>query len=426
MALSARASPLATPGPRTPAPRRAPAPARAPGRAGRLVARVSSIPSRPAADGPEIGAPPAAGAADRVAAADDHAAPQHAAADAARIAQLQLNVAHVTVDGAALPADHPDHPETGLAAARLIPAHHPEAPQAAAAEAEAAAEAALAAAAAEEQEVAAAPAGPSTQRKPRPQQQQRARDPRFGTPLEPTFSVGDLVWGVVVHNGGMGGARVRLLHHEGVVGFMPASNEPLERRDGNRYSTAKGKPQEQRGLPVGHVRAFKVRAAAPCGRQARRRRPCARMRPRMAAAPHGGAPARAARAQAPTCHPSAPATAPRHQVRDIPKDMTYGGRGPLLSASDADYDLAWLRAQQVRRGSREQGHTGCAPRLRAAARRAHAREPVRSLPAAARAAAPQPRRRVSTAPPRLNRAAASQPRRRASTAPPRPPLPAGV
>lgn len=38
------------------------------------------------------------------------------------------------------------------------------------------------------------------------------------------------------------------------------------------------------------------------------------------------------------------------QVRSIPSDMTFHGKGPLLSASDADYDLAWIRAQQVRYG----------------------------------------------------------------------------
>lgn len=52
---------------------------------------------------------------------------------------------------------------------------------------------------------------------------------------------------------------------------MPASNEPLGMTEGTRYRTSKNNPQgmsqDTLGLPVGHVRAFKVRlqaAAMPC------------------------------------------------------------------------------------------------------------------------------------------------------------------
>jgi hypothetical protein len=119
---------------------------------------------------------------------------------------------------------------------------------------------------------------------------------------------------------------------------MPASNEPLEHMDGKMYSTAKGNPDEQRGLPVGHVRAFKV--GAGCWR--------ARGLEGEVLSRVGGHPCMGG-LQAPM-HPPSPATPRLHarpQVRSIPKDMTYGGKGPLLSASDADYDLAWSRAQQA-------------------------------------------------------------------------------
>jgi hypothetical protein len=166
------------------------------------------------------------------------------------VTQLQLSMAHHTVDGAALPVDHPDHeePEAG-AAARLIPADHPEAPghvdqqhgqqqqqqhemqqqqqqqqemHEPAAEAQQqqqeAAEASSAQPAQQQQAKGQQRRG-AHNRKKRPQRQgEHTKHPRFGEPLTAGFRVGELVMGEVVHDAGVGGLRVRLIDHEGVIG----------------------------------------------------------------------------------------------------------------------------------------------------------------------------------------------------------------
>ena len=37
------------------------------------------------------------------------------------------------------------------------------------------------------------------------------------------------------------------------------------------------------------------------------------------------------------------------QVKAIPEEMEYYGKGPLLSAKELDIDLAWERARQMQR-----------------------------------------------------------------------------
>jgi hypothetical protein len=47
---------------------------------------------------------------------------------------------------------------------------------------------------------------------------------------------------------------------------MPASNEPLTLQGEGaraRYATSKHKPSDQLGLPLGHIRAFKVGQRGP-------------------------------------------------------------------------------------------------------------------------------------------------------------------
>lgn len=191
-------------------------------RARLVVARVSSIPTRPVPAGDEEAWDGAAAAsAERgVLAADAGAS---ALAERGALAdRLSLNVAHTcAVEAGALPADHPDH-EPGAAAASaalLIPADHPDLE--------------ISEQQAQEQQQAAPAAQrqhhqPQRQHKQHPQQRRRAggqggagrvpAHPRNGELLSPAFAVGDMVWGEVVHNAGTGGARVRLLQHEGVIG----------------------------------------------------------------------------------------------------------------------------------------------------------------------------------------------------------------
>ncbi|GBF97988.1 hypothetical protein Rsub_10662 [Raphidocelis subcapitata] len=250
----------------------------------RLVARVVSRPERGTAEEDAAGAGGAAGAAAAAAVAADAAAQRSDAGDARRVQQLQLNVAHYTVDGAALPADHPDHEEPlAAAAARLIPADHPEAPQQEVQQQQEQPAAAKQQHARQDQRRRRQPQA-RTQRDPaqQPQQQQqrarqppRPRDPRFGQPIKPEIALGDIVYGEVVSDNGTNGARVRVLNHEGIIGFVPAARYGA---DGAR-------------LPVGLVRAFKV--------------------------------------------------------LKVPQDMTFDGHGPLLSALDADTTLAWRRVQQA-------------------------------------------------------------------------------
>ena len=261
----------------------------------------------------------AAGAAERVASGSGSSADE--------IGRLQLNLSTYTVDGDALPAHHPDRHDVvaGAADARAalqhIPADHPEAPQ----------QLLLLEQQQQleqqpeqqqlheqqqqhhhQQQQRAGPGAPQQQQ----QQQQRARRAKQQRKLEATFAVGDLVWGEVVHSGGAGGARVRLLGHDGAVGFMPATSGPADtsaaalapgagaqQRGGHHrhhrhhhhgrrhHHQQHGEPQDFEPLPLGHVRAFKIVA--------------------------------------------------------IPDDMTHNGRGPLVSAADADADLLWARAEQA-------------------------------------------------------------------------------
>ncbi|KIY93253.1 hypothetical protein MNEG_14709, partial [Monoraphidium neglectum] len=220
-----------------------------------VLARVSSIPSRPTADDGQFDAADL-GLGD---AASPSQTPQQQQ-DARIVQQLQLNVAHYVVDGASLPADHPDHEEP-RGALQLIPADHPEAPLAQGDEIAAAAAGDAAVAvnvqlqplleeqqqeqqeqqqheqqqeAEQQQQQQQQRTSNQRQHQPRAQQQrqQRAKSPpqqqhqtpawqlhpRFGERVEAAFAVGDTVMGEVVHNGGSGGARVRLLDHEGVIG----------------------------------------------------------------------------------------------------------------------------------------------------------------------------------------------------------------
>lgn len=36
------------------------------------------------------------------------------------------------------------------------------------------------------------------------------------------------------------------------------------------------------------------------------------------------------------------------QVKAVPEDMEYYGKGPLLSAKDLDLDVLWKRADQIK------------------------------------------------------------------------------
>ncbi|KAI8469782.1 MAG: hypothetical protein J3K34DRAFT_422788 [Monoraphidium minutum] len=82
---------------------------------------------------------------------------------------------------------------------------------------------------------------------------------------------------------------------------MRSTEEPFMMEGGQRFMYSKDTPKEQMGLPVGHVRAFKV--------------------------------------------------------YEIPYNLTFNGKGPLLSAADADYDLAWRRAHQAYELCREHCET---------------------------------------------------------------------
>jgi len=211
-----------------------------------VCAKVSSIPSRSAADDEQQYA-----ALDAATAAPSAETPQQTENEMLlqeRVTQLSLNVAHYTVDGASLPADHPDHEEPqATAAVRLIPADHPEAPQFDVAsgeeiplqqrqqqqqtEEQQQAQQQQHEVSSEQQQQQQQQQRPHSQSgsngagarsphntKQQPAQLQLPRHPRFGEPLTPAFKVGDIVVGEVVHNGGSGGARVRLLEHEGVIG----------------------------------------------------------------------------------------------------------------------------------------------------------------------------------------------------------------